>query len=354
MKSAALSSHSCLSLRASDPDPCERYAAAVPKAPASIGGAAGNPRGTRALVIGSGFIGSHVVAELARRRQPPAVLTRSRPAEAIAALVPQHDLHLGDAADRDTLEATLDGIGHVFYCAGGLLPAASEEDPERDAELTLRPLRAVLDAVRGHPGTKLTYISSGGTVYGEPDRIPVPETAPTGPHGSYGRLHLACEGEIEQDRAEHGLLARILRCSSVYGEYQWPNRGQGAIVTFLHRIDHGEPIHLYGTGQTVRDYVYAGDVAKAAVDLADLDGGPSVLNVGAGTGTSLLDLLRLAEKQAGQAARVEWHPERGFEIQRIVLDTSALRTLIDFVPTPLEIGVERTHDWLRTVAAEPV
>lgn len=327
----------------------------MPDAPASKGRAAGGRQSTRVLVIGCGFIGSHVVAQLADLARPPIVLTRSRPSsEAILAAIRPGDLRIGDATDSVTLDGILDGVGHVVYTAGGLLPAASEEDPERDRELTLGPLRAVLEALRQRPGTKLTYISSGGTVYGQPERLPVPETAPTHPLGSYGKLHLACEEEIERHCAEHDLRARILRCATVYGEHQQPDRGQGAVPTFLHRIEHGEPIHLYGGGSTVRDYVYAGDVAAAAIDLLERDSGPAVLNLGAGKGTSLLELLRLAEKQVGRQAVVEQHPERGFDVHQIVLDIGALRSLTGFEPTPLEVGIERTHIWLTASRPERV
>jgi UDP-glucose 4-epimerase len=331
----------------------DRYAAVVPNAPAWKGRAAGGRQGTRALVIGSGFIGSHVVAELAARDLPPAVLTRSRPGEAVVSALRSDDLHLGDAADPAVLEKALDGVGHVVYCAGGLLPADSERDPERDAELTLRPLRAVLASLRGRPGVGLTYISSGGTVYGEPENVPVPETAAARPFGSYGRLHLLCEEEIERN-AEAGLRARILRCATVYGPFQRPDRGQGAVVTFLHRIEHGEPIALYGGGETVRDYVYAGDVASVVCDLLGREDGERVLNVGAGAGTSLLELVRLAERRVGREAVVEQHDERGFDVHRIVLDISRLRRLTGFEPTPLEAGIARTHEWLTASAAERV
>jgi UDP-glucose 4-epimerase len=318
----------------------------VPNAPAWKGRAAGGRQGTRALVIGGGFIGSHVIAELAARDRPPAVLTRSRPAEPILAAIGAAELHVGDTADPAALEAALDGVGQVVYCAGGLLPAASEEDPERDAELTLRPLRAVLAALRARPEVSLAYISSGGTVYGEPESTPVAETAATRPVGAYGRLHLACEEEIERHRAEHGLQARILRCATVYGENQQPDRGQGAVVTFLHRVEHNLPIDLYGGGTTVRDYVYAGDVARALVDLLDREPEPTVVNVGSGVGTSLAELMRMVEAQVGRPARIEPHPERSFDVHRIVLDTSRLSALVDFEPTPLRAGIARTHKWL--------
>lgn len=272
----------------------------------------------------------------------------------VAAAIEPGRLRLGDAADPTDLEQSLGDVGHVVYSAGGLLPAKSEQEPERDAELTLGPLRAVLAALCERPGTTLTYVSSGGTVYGDPEQLPVPETAPTRPRGAYGRLHLECEREIERHCEESGLAARILRCSTVYGEHQRPGRGQGAIVTFLHRIEHGEEIELYGAEETVRDYVYAGDVARTVADLLGRDDGPRTLNVAAGEGTSLEDLLKLTEQQAGREARTRRHPPRDFDVREIVLDIGNLRQLTGFEPTPLLAGIQRTHRWLTSSLPERV
>jgi UDP-glucose 4-epimerase len=308
--------------------------------------------GQKVLVIGCGFIGSNVVETLARAGEPPVVLSRSRPAEDVVAAMGEENLRLGDASDREALDAALEGVARVIFCAGGLLPAASERDPDRDRGLTLGPVAATLAALAERPGVSLTYLSSGGTVYGEPARNPVTETDPTAPISAYGRLHLECEAMIERATREAGLRARVLRCSTVYGEHQRPNRGQGAVVTFLHRIEREESIDLYGGGSTIRDYVYVGDVARAVVAISRLEDGPLVVNVGSGEGTSLLELLRFAEAQVGQAAKVVPHPERDFEIHQIVLDTSRLRALVDFEPTPLPEGIARSHRWLLADAEE--
>jgi UDP-glucose 4-epimerase len=304
------------------------------------------------LVVGCGFIGSNVVMALVAAGDSPTVLTRSRPPAEIVTAVGESNLRLGDAADRNTIEDALEGVSRVVFCAGGLLPAASERDPERDRRLTLGPVEATLAALAERPAVAMTYLSSGGTVYGEPARIPVQETDPTEPISAYGRLHLECERMIELASREGGLQARILRCSTVYGEHQRPDRGQGAVVTFLHRIERGEPIDLYGGGSTIRDYVYVGDVARAVVGTAAVDGGPSVVNVGSGSGTSLLELLRFTEARVGRPAAVVEHPERGFDVHQIVLDTSRLRDLIEFEPTSIETGIARTHRWLQT-AGDP-
>lgn len=307
-------------------------------------------QGSKILLVGCGFIGANIVEALAGLSRPPRVLTRSHPPAAVAKLIENGGLLLGDAQDRELLERGLEGAEHLIFSAGGLLPAASEENPDLDAELTLGPVQTVLDALGSRPHVSLTYLSSGGTVYGEPQTVPVGEDAPTSPVGAYGRLHLACEEAVLAHRREHGTKVRILRCSSVYGPHQHPDRGQGALVTFLNRIETGRPVEIFGSGESIRDYVYVGDVGDAVARLLDVHDGPSVLNVGCGEGTSLIDLLHLAERQAGKRAEVVQHPPREFEVGRIVLDIARLQSLIEFQPTPLEHGVELTHRWLKTEA----
>jgi UDP-glucose 4-epimerase len=308
----------------------------------------------RVLVIGCGFIGSNVVEELARSGEPPIVLSRSRPAAEVVDAIGEDNLRLGDAADRETVEEALAGAARVIFCAGGLFPAASERDPERDRRLTLEPVATTLAALGERPGVTLSYLSSGGLVYGEPAHNPVAEDDPTEPSSAYGRLHLECEQMIARATRDTGLVARVLRCSTVYGEHQRPNRGQGAVVTFLHRIRREESIDLYGGGSTIRDYIYVGDVARAVVAAASVEEGPAVVNVGSGAGTSLLELLRLAEAEVGRPAKVVEHPRRDFEIRQIVLDTTRLKALVDFEPTPLAVGIARTDRWLETLAVESV
>jgi UDP-glucose 4-epimerase len=298
------------------------------------------------LVVGCGFIGSNLVESLCAAGEGPVVLTRSRPAESIVELIGEQSLVVGDAAEREVVEAAMTGIGRVVFCAGGLLPAASEENPELDRVLTLGPVDAMLAALESRPEVFLTYLSSGGTVYGEPARIPVRETDPTDPISAYGKLHLGCEKRIAEARRNSDLRARVLRCATVYGEHQQPDRGQGAIVTFLHRIEKGERIDLFGGGTTVRDYIYVGDVAAAIIATMDSTAAPELINVGSGEGTSLLEVLRLAEAQVGREANVANHPERGFDVHQIVLDITRLGEATGLEITPLQAGIARTHEWL--------
>jgi UDP-glucose 4-epimerase len=253
----------------------------------------------------------------------------------------------------------MEGVGHVVYCAGGLMPAQSNLHPTADIELALPPLICVLEALRHRPdqrGAGITFLSSGGTVYGNPLRLPVGEDHPTDPITSYGVMKLASEKYIRMYTSLYGVPGRILRCSNVYGEGQPPDRGQGVVAAFLHRALAGQPITVFGDGSVVRDYLYAGDLADLVVRLLGLGPQPDLANVGSGVGTSLKAVVDLVEAVTGRAVQIEHKPGRRFDIGEIVLDITRLRRLVPFEPLPIEVGMRRTWDALvaRQQAASPL
>jgi UDP-glucose 4-epimerase len=300
--------------------------------------------GDRVLVVGLGFIGSHVAAALERAGVPTTILTRRSPSYGGPA--PLVQIVQGDAADPATVARAMEGAGHVVYCAGGLMPAQSNLHPTADIELALPPLICILEALRQRPGAGVTFLSSGGTVYGNPLRLPVDEDHPTDPITSYGVMKLASEKYIRMYTSLYGVPGRILRCSNVYGEGQPPDRGQGVIAAFLHRALADQPITVFGDGSVVRDYLYAGDLADLVVRLLTLGPQPELANVGSGVGTSLRAIVDLVEAVSGRAVRVEHRPARAFDIAEIVLDVTRLRRLLPFDPVPVEVGIRRTWDAL--------
>ena len=221
------------------------------------------------------------------------------------------------------------------------MPAEAERSPALDASLNLSPLSFLLDQLSHRPEVGLTYISSGGTVYGRPQYLPIDEEHAVNPISAYGKNKLAAERLAESQCGRHGIHLRILRCSNVYGESQPANRGQGAIATFLDRLLHEEPAVLYGDGEIVRDYVHVDDVAKAGLDLVSRPAEPSVVNVGSGIGHSLTEVVDLINEISGGRLAVRRLPPREFDVPAIVLDIARLKTLIPFDPLPLAAGVRR-------------
>lgn len=301
------------------------------------GGAAAGASASHVLLVGCGFVGRHLAAGLAEAGHRVSVLSRGEPPEDVVRAVRADDVHLGDAADSHTLGAALAGVRHVVWCAGGLLPPDAEQDPMADELLTLGPLRTLTACLDPATGTSVTYISSGGTVYGNPGTSLVSEDAPTRPISAYGRVRLAAERLL----LESGLDVRVLRCANVYGEYQPADRSQGAVAVFMQRVRDGEEITLYGAGSTVRDFIYVGDVVAAAAELLGRRG-PRILNVGSGRGVSIRELLNLIERTIGRRALVVEHGARAFEVDHVVLDVSRLRALVPFEPVALSAGLART------------
>jgi UDP-glucose 4-epimerase len=253
----------------------------------------------------------------------------------------------GDASSPELLARAAKGCDQIVFCAGGLMPAAANADPHLDAVLSLNPLIQVLEWLRTNPEVRLTFMSSGGTVYGNQALVPVGETAPTDPVSAYGVSKLASEKYIGMYRALYGISATILRVSNVYGENQPANRNQGVIATFLDRMLRGLPITIYGNGTAVRDYVYVQDIAEAVVDLLDLTPGPPIINVGSGQGHSVAEVVEHLGQVTGIEADIRHAPGRDFDVREIVLDIARLRSLIDFNPTPLRQGLEATWRGVR-------
>lgn len=296
----------------------------------------------RALVVGCGFIGRRVVRELAAGGHRVSVLTRGAPPLDVQELI-RGRLLIGDAADPEVVGEALEGIDEVVYCASGLLPATAERQPQVDIALTLDPLRTLAHALCERPAT-LTYLSSGGTVYGNPASVPVGEDAALRPIGAYGKVRVAAETML-RDLCEAGnLRARILRCANVYGPHQPADRGQGAVAVFLDRVAGGMPICMYGDGGNVRDYVHVDDVSRAVVSLMPraASANPEVVNVGSGKGNTTLELLELVERTLGRRAEVIRKPARRFDVREVVLDIARLRSLVPYAPLDLEEGVRRT------------
>ena len=293
-------------------------------------------------MIGAGFLGTHTVRRLHGDDIAVRVLTRSTVESEKQVRLGPAEIVVADASVQGVVGAALDGVDHVFYCAGGLMPAQSNLDPATDAALALPPLLRVLEELRTRRDVGFTFLSSGGTIYGNPQRIPVTEDDPTEPLTSYGIMKLTGEKYVLMFRKLYGIPARILRCSNAYGPFQPEDRGQGFVATALRRLFDGAPITLFGDGMNIRDYVYAPDVADVMLRLAQAHDGPAVLNVGSGRGTTLCELLRQLEVVAGREPVISREPDRGFDVREIVLDIARLQRTVPFAPTPLEDGLFQT------------
>jgi UDP-glucose 4-epimerase len=298
---------------------------------------------------GTGFLGRPVVRALAAAGADVRVVARRRTTDGGRPAPQGVSWVVGDAADPATVSAAADGADWLIYAVGCPPPARSGR-PRAGAVDANRGLETILHYLRSHPEAGLTFLSSGGAVYGDADDG---EQAVEGhvcrPRSHYGWAKLEGESAVRRHRERYGNPAMVLRIGNAYGPGQTAANGQGVVAALLQAALQGEPVNLVGDGSSMRDYVYLDDVVRAVLELRPGTGPVGCVNVGTGVGTSVVGLLALVEAVTGCELGIRRWPERPTDVRRIVLDTSLLRSVIEWRPVPLAEGLERS--WRHLVGA---
>lgn len=305
----------------------------------------------RCLVLGGkGFIGSHLVNALLDR----GFLVRVFDRPSVALL--QNEVRRSDVEWCDGDFASEADIGEVlldcdicFHLVSTTLPKSSNADPIFDVETNLMGTLRLLNHAVKLGVRKIVFVSSGGTVYGTPLYLPIDERHPTNPLCSYGITKLSIEKYLGLYHQLHGLDYTVLRLSNPYGERQRIYASQGAVAVFLGKVLRGERVEIWGDGSVVRDYIYIGDVITALLGAVDYRGTERVLNIGAGSGHSLNEVLAAIEQVTGCRADVHYTAGRPFDVPASVLSIERAKNALGWAPqTTFSEGIERMAQWLKT------
>lgn len=300
------------------------------------------------LVVGGGFLGSHLADQLASQGHHVTIYSRSfnewlleddRSGGGKITLV-----H-GVVPPGEGLEELIENCDAIFYMAGVSSPASARDDPGGSITSFVVPAASVLDLMRRTHTRRVVVASSGGTVYGATTQMPTREDDPTDPISLHGHNSLTVERYATFFQRHHGFEPVILRYSNPYGPGQLMRRGQGVIAAWCQRLIDGEEIVLYGNAATRRDFIYVTDAAAATI--ASLAAEPGVYNVGAGS-WSLGDVLETVQHVAGCRARIRTEEDRGVDVPATQLDCSRLREATGWeAQTSLADGIRKSWEWLR-------
>ena len=220
------------------------------------------------------------------------------------------------------------GFDLVSLHAAQIDVRASVADPARDASINVLGMLNVVEGARETGTRRIVYVSSGGVVYGEPDEIPTPESAPKLPLSPYGVTKLSGEYYLHYYRAIHGLEYVALRYSNVFGPRQDPHGEAGVVAIFCDRLQSAEELTIFGDGEQTRDYVYVKDVVSANLLASEmvLKSGPNIdavaFNVGTGVGTSVNRLADVLESIAEDCPGRVYREARVGELRHSTLDVS--------------------------------
>jgi UDP-glucose 4-epimerase len=205
----------------------------------------------------------------------------------------------------------------------------------------------MLNAMVARKVGRIVFISSGGTVYGNPVYLPIDEKHPTDPLVSYGITKLAIEKYLHLFEHLHGIKAISLRVANPYGERQRIETAQGAVGVFLHRAISGKPLDIWGDGTVTRDYIHVSDVAEAFVQAIDYRGGKRTFNISSGVGVSLNELIGMLEVVLGRPIERNYLPGRPFDVPASVLSNKLAIDELNWAPQiSMSSGIERTARWM--------
>jgi len=297
------------------------------------------------LIGGAGFIGSYLTPVLLASGRAVVVLDPRSPLRRL----PGAEYVIGHYEDAGLFARTLAGCEEWIDLAYVTQPKTSFEDPLHDlmgnVPAAVALFKRALDSDRLR---RVLFVSSGGTVYGPTAHQPTPESSQTQPISPYGITKLTIEKYAFMFHRTRGLPALVVRPSNAYGPGQVPFTDQGFVATAIGSILRRQPVPVFGGGGTVRDYLYAEDLAAGILAVLESGQPGEAYNLGTGMGLSNLQVLEALAPIAhsrGLEVAIDQRPARGFDVSVNVLDITKVTQTTGWRPLmPFEEGLERTWE----------
>jgi len=320
---------------------------------------------------GAGFIGSHVVEALYRRGERVRVLDNLAtgslrnledalglgrgslglpPPDRTVAVADRCEFVLGDIRDLEVLRRACQGVDCVIHEAALRAVPRSVADPLSTNEVNVTGTLRLLVAAR-EAGVRRVVFASSSSVYGASLEVPKVETMTPAPVSPYAVSKLAGEHYCRVFYELYGLETVSLRYFNVYGPRQDPASEYAAVIPkFIALALEGKPLEVHGDGHQSRDFTYIEDAVQATLLAATApEVGGAVLNVGAGSTHSVLDLVRTLEAILGRRLEVRHTSPRPGDVRITLADIASARRRLGYEPrVPLEEGLRRTVAFVRS------
>ncbi len=238
----------------------------------------------------------------------------------------------------------------VFHLAAQIDVRVSVARPAFDAEVNIIGSINVAQGALKAGCRKLVFASSGGTIYGTPESLPVDESHPQRPESPYGVAKKAVGDYLHYFREAQGLEYTALAFANIYGPRQDPHGEAGVVAIFAGKLLAGQRPTIFGDGKQTRDFVYVDDAVDALVRASERGGG-LLLNIGTGTETSVQELFDAMARAVGFRQPAVYAPARAGEVPRSALDPARAGMHLGWQPwTSIDEGVARTIEYFRSGA----
>lgn len=314
--------------------------------------------GLRVLVTGgAGFIGSHIVESLVLNGAKVRVLDNlsSGSLENLNSVISEVEFVHGDIRDYDLLEKVTRKIDVVSHQAAQLEISLSTANPLIDLELNTSATIKILEASVKNNVSKFIFASSA-CVYGRTSHISK-ENDRKQPNWAYGISKLAAEEYCRLYSEFYNISVVSLRYSIIFGEREWYRR---AIPIFLKRVIQKKPPVVFGDGNTIRDFLYVGDLVNFHNMILSKDFDKyEVFNVSSGIPRKIVDVAKLISqkffdgsiifedlKDGNFSKYIEGKQRNKNDLEILWLDPTKAKEEISWYPkTNFDDALEREYYW---------
>jgi len=296
------------------------------------------------IIGGNGFIGSHLVEILKNEHQ---VTVFDRSPNQFLAESPGVEYVYGNFSDTDLLSLTLKNKNVVYHLLSTTVPFTANQDPIFDIQSNLIDTVKLLDMVIERNIERFIYASSGGTVYGNSQYIPIDEKHPCNPVGSYGIIKNTIEQYIQMYARRNKFSYLIVRPSNPYGPRQNYKGNQGLISKLIYHGISQEKFTIWGDGSAIRDYIFIDDLTNF-LKIAGLSNESGIFNIGSGTGKSINEIILLLSDIIENMPPIIYTDKNNSFVEKVVLDIKHSNEKFDWTPKiTLEEGLRLHNKWMK-------
>ncbi|HBE18073.1 MAG TPA: nucleoside-diphosphate sugar epimerase [Cyanobacteria bacterium UBA11149] len=284
------------------------------------------------ILGGSGFIGGNLARGLVAKGERPKIFTRSTSSITnIEDILDRVDIVYGDFMDDVAVRRATKGIDTVFHLISTTFPSMTIESSVYDVFSNLVPTIRLVEICKENGVSKIVYGSSGGTIYGEPQEIPIPENHPLQPQSAYGQSKLTIDNYLSFYARTTELDIHILRISNPFGPGQKLLGVQGLVAVAMGCAYYNRVLKIYGKGESVRDYIYIDDLVDALI-IAGERSGSSIVNISSGIGQSVMEIVKSIEEVSGKTIPKEFIPNRPGDVKVSILANKLAQEIYGWKP----------------------
>lgn len=307
---------------------------------------------------GAGFIGSHLVDRILEAGDEVVVIddlstgSRKNISEAekkYSDRISFYELDICSLECHELIKELKPDVLHILAAQWSV--KVSMRDPALDARVNIGGLVNLLEAARSAEVKKVTFATSGGTIYGDhgEEYLPLKETThPRTPASFYGLTKSTAVDYLRIYSEAFGLSSVALGLGNVYGPRQSPDGEAGVIAIFCKKLLKNEQCTINGDGDTTRDYVHVSDVVEAFYSASSK--GQGLINIGTSVETSVNEIHDILAEKMGTKQSAIHGPALIGEVRRVSLDISRAKNQLDWTPkiTNLSNGIETVINWMST------